>query len=203
MTTTELDFRDLKLKAHPGYISYRSGYTTDGTDDITMNVRFYGLAANILDAKCVIKNALNGIVAEVIAGSGADLEGKLTVPVTIPATNIPNTQSADFGTWHVNVTFLVQRIAGNIWEWDGGYPFGVTFLTTSPPPPPPPPPPGCTDCGPGTHCENGICVADPPPPPPPNWLEKLKALFPAQLQQYAVPIAMGVAVLAYQGFKKK
>jgi len=196
MTTTGLVFQDLKLKAHPGYISYRTGWQTDGTDDIIMNFRLYSLAPNVLDAKAVVFDARNNIMGEYIANSPADVTGDLTLSPVVPSTMIDNTATGSYGIWHVNLTLKVLRITGELWEFDGRYDFTMTFVAVSPPPPPPPPPPdGCTDCGPGTHCESGICVPDPVPPPPPGWLEKLKALFPAQLQQYAIPIAVGTVYL--------
>ena len=200
MTFTKGNIIEVPLKNNAGTLEYAESWTTDGLSNIWMNFNLHHLDATVQDAKVTVFNAQNLQLQSFIAGLPPNQFGNIPLHVVINAAQLPDAASAQYGEWKANISLKLPTG----WVFDGTYHFIVTFNGVAPPPPPPPPPPDpCANCGPGTHCENGTCVPNPPPPPPPAWLEKLKALFPVQLQQYAVPITIGVGILAYQGFKKK
>ena len=200
MTFTRGNLIEVPLKNHAGTLEYAESWDTDGLSNIWMNFALHNLDSSVVDGRVTVFDGNNLQLQQFAAGLPPNQYGNIPLHVVINASQLPDAASTAYGEWKANIA--LRTAAG--WEFDGTYRFIVTFTGAPPPPPPPPPPPDpCANCGPGTHCENGTCVPNPPPPPEPGWLEKLKALFPAQLQQYAVPITIGVGILAYQGFKKK
>lgn len=197
---------EVPLKNHPGSLRYASSWKTDGTVNVWMDFILMNLGANVIDAKVAVANSAGTILQTFTALSAPNEFHNIPMHVVILADQLPDSTNAVYGPWEARITIRVNNSTTSAfgWEFDGAFSFNVLFDTgpIAPPPPPPPPEP-CSDCGPGTHCENGVCVPDPLPPPPPSWLEKLKALFPPQLQAYAIPISVGAAYLATKGLKKK
>lgn len=194
---------ELPLKQHPGILRYATSWEVDGLSNVWMDFVLMDLGANVIGGKVVVRNSQGSLIGEHLFDGAPNEFGNMPLHVIATDAQLPDVASAVYGEWTADITIRVNNSTTSQfgWEYDGRFLFNVGF--TAAPPPPPPPPDPCANCGPGTTCQNGTCVPIPPPPPEPGWLEKLKALFPTQLQQYAVPITMGVAVLAYQGIKKK
>lgn len=204
------------LKQHPGILRYATSWEVDGLSNVWMDFVLMDLAANVIGGKVVVRNDQGALIGEHLFDGPPNEFGNMPLHVIATEAQLPDVASNIYGEWTADITIRVNNSTTSQfgWEYDGRFLFNVGF-TAAPPNP-------CDNCAAGTHCENGVCVPDVvdpcahcgtgthcengtcvPDPEPPGWLEKLKALFPAQLQQYAVPITMGVVVLAYQGIKKK
>lgn len=190
------------LHKDQGYLRYAESWKTDGIGNIWMDFILGGLSANVIDGKVAVANSAGTVLQSFTAATPPNEFHNIPMHVVITADQLPDAPSPQYGQWEARISLRLTTGGGTFgWIYDGAFTFNVLYEPPIIQPPPPPPPDNpCDHCGPGTHCENGICVPDPLPP---SWIEKLKALFPPNLQAYAIPISAGAAYLAFKGVKKK